>query len=675
VGALIPAVVVAVRMSALARIAQETAAKDQHRFHQALVEQARAERLTANRWRALELLAEAANVERTDDLRQEAVEAITSPGIRLARERRPRAVPDLGTGPFVNEGHEFSFPRLSDLKSIKLSPADKHVEARLKDKTIAVLPERLVAANKVRISDDERWLAFADPSEEDLIRIWDCRRQCQHSRLVGQGEVVLPESDAWRGTAFSPDGVLVASTYRRAGDFVLALDEVSPNRRVSRMSGVLGGWWSSDSRYLLTWSEKSITEKDKKPPDGTMVFEMISDGIRVAWAQAWQVACPVPVFAARGSIQRLQFRDDGRQLAVNEAVWDVAVENDRPVLRQTAIEATGGVVAFQGREAWAVSLAETDRDRDVSLVCARLGGALLLCLPGSGRPPSAPDLAGVLSRMRTFDWLAPRLVRLAPAGRQTQLQLPNSLLFPEGREFLANSERVRMRVFAARPMQPVWSPDGKKLLAAVRIVQYDIGNKSLGFAGYQGDALVLWELDSASPRRVFSELFAEYKDYAFQPNGPFFVTAGERGLQLWESAQGTHIRALSPQHFARVTWSRDGQSLLAIAPNEKAVVFTPAGEERRQWPAPAGEWNAFALSNDGRRVVTGGEDRLLRVHDVQTGKEIARWQGHEAAITALTFSPDGKLLVSGARDGTVRVWNLPWIRAELAKLGLNWDGE
>jgi WD40 repeat protein len=57
---------------------------------------------------------------------------------------------------------------------------------------------------------------------------------------------------------------------------------------------------------------------------------------------------------------------------------------------------------------------------------------------------------------------------------------------------------------------------------------------------------------------------------------------------------------------------------------------------------------------------------------METGQEVARWQAHDAAVTALTFSPDGALLASGARDGRLRVWNVPWIRAELAKLGLDW---
>ena len=63
---------------------------------------------------------------------------------------------------------------------------------------------------------------------------------------------------------------------------------------------------------------------------------------------------------------------------------------------------------------------------------------------------------------------------------------------------------------------------------------------------------------------------------------------------------------------------------------------------------------------------------MIYVRDVHSGKELARWQGHEAPISVLTFSPDGKFLVSGTRDGTIKLWDLPFIRKELAALGLDW---
>jgi WD40 repeat protein len=70
----------------------------------------------------------------------------------------------------------------------------------------------------------------------------------------------------------------------------------------------------------------------------------------------------------------------------------------------------------------------------------------------------------------------------------------------------------------------------------------------------------------------------------------------------------------------------------------------------------------------GRRVGWFGQLYVRSDSD----KPRASWQAHDSAITALAVSPDGSLLVSGARDGAVRVWNIPWIRAELRKLGLDW---
>ena len=41
-------------------------------------------------------------------------------------------------------------------------------------------------------------------------------------------------------------------------------------------------------------------------------------------------------------------------------------------------------------------------------------------------------------------------------------------------------------------------------------------------------------------------------------------------------------------------------------------------------------------------------------------------------MTALAFSPDSGTLATGDESGEVKVWNLVWIRKELATLGLDW---
>src|SRR5262249_2398349 len=56
------------------------------RLHKALLEQAKAERRSGFRGRALDRVAEAAAIRATPELRREAIEAITSAGVRFVKE-------------------------------------------------------------------------------------------------------------------------------------------------------------------------------------------------------------------------------------------------------------------------------------------------------------------------------------------------------------------------------------------------------------------------------------------------------------------------------------------------------------------------------------------------------------------------------------------------------------
>ena len=63
------------------------------------------------------------------------------------------------------------------------------------------------------------------------------------------------------------------------------------------------------------------------------------------------------------------------------------------------------------------------------------------------------------------------------------------------------------------------------------------------------------------------------------------------------------------------------------------------------------------ISPDGRRVVSGGKDRIANIWDTLTGCVIARPLVHSAEVTAVAFSADGKLILTGCSDGTARVWH------------------
>src|SRR6266571_1760590 len=71
-----------------------------------------------------------------------------------------------------------------------------------------------------------------------------------------------------------------------------------------------------------------------------------------------------------------------------------------------------------------------------------------------------------------------------------------------------------------------------------------------------------------------------------------------------------------------------------------------------------GSVNSIALSSDGQRIVSGSQDRTIRVWNAMTGETVAGpFSGHSNRVTSVAFSPDGQHIVSGSEDRTIRVWN------------------
>jgi len=64
-----------------------------------------------------------------------------------------------------------------------------------------------------------------------------------------------------------------------------------------------------------------------------------------------------------------------------------------------------------------------------------------------------------------------------------------------------------------------------------------------------------------------------------------------------------------------------------------------------------------AISPDGKRVVSSGDDATIRIWDAETGTQLVKRQGQEGDAYCVTYSPDGRSIASGGRDGKVRIWD------------------
>lgn len=67
---------------------------------------------------------------------------------------------------------------------------------------------------------------------------------------------------------------------------------------------------------------------------------------------------------------------------------------------------------------------------------------------------------------------------------------------------------------------------------------------------------------------------------------------------------------------------------------------------------------ALAIGPNGYLLISGSQDKTLRIWNLKTGQFLHRLMGHEAAISSLAISPNGRKLVSGSLDRTLISWNL-----------------
>ena len=68
--------------------------------------------------------------------------------------------------------------------------------------------------------------------------------------------------------------------------------------------------------------------------------------------------------------------------------------------------------------------------------------------------------------------------------------------------------------------------------------------------------------------------------------------------------------------------------------------------------------HSVAYSPDGRYIISGSHDRTIRIWDAETGTAVGEpLEGHTDRVNSVAFSPDGRYIISGSDDRTIRTWD------------------
>jgi RNA polymerase sigma factor (sigma-70 family) len=168
---------------------------------------------------------------------------------------------------------------------------------------------------------------------------------------------------------------------------------------------------------------------------------------------------------------------------------------------------------------------------------------------------------------------------------------------------------------------------------------------------------------------------ADQLQFAYSPNGAFMATCtafsdGPSTVHIREASTGKALHRLSVQNSGHLlAFSSDSKTLIT----ENSLIDVATGKEIRQFAGRQPWLVTMACSPDGKIVAKAEhvgqrelETRVILI-DVGTGKELRRfsWNGGEikegagaSSPNRLTFSPDGKLLATCSLDKIIRLWDV-----------------
>ena len=170
-----------------------------------------------------------------------------------------------------------------------------------------------------------------------------------------------------------------------------------------------------------------------------------------------------------------------------------------------------------------------------------------------------------------------------------------------------------------------------------------------------------------APEWLFPALYNELR-WLDDPLPSLCEAAAERRKAtrpLLRSRLDPRVKTPSRSHVQ--TGHTDFVSAVAVSPDGRFIVSGSQDRTVKVWDAQSGALlrslkghtsvSAVAVSPDGCFIISGSWDQTVKVWDAQSGALLRSLGGHTGPVLAVAVSSDGRFIVSGSWDGTVKVWD------------------
>ncbi len=164
---------------------------------------------------------------------------------------------------------------------------------------------------------------------------------------------------------------------------------------------------------------------------------------------------------------------------------------------------------------------------------------------------------------------------------------------------------------------------------------------------------------------------------AWSRDGAWLVSGGFQRVTVWSAGSWKADHEVTNGLAGRVTAMKflpGGAAGLVVADSVVGQrgfvrrIDLETGRVEKSWVAHADSILDLDISSDGRRVVTAGTDKLIKIWQVDRGEETGRLEGHGGAVYGVAFNSNATQVASAGADKELKVWDV-LTREKIISLG------